>query len=234
MTAIRPRAAHFSNGSKNKGAVGSNSTEDPGVFLDDDHGGKGLDGDTRAFLFQVNDITGRDLFVLGNTLDGHTDGVAGTGAVQDLLVLFNTENLLALETGRGNTDDITRAQGTLFNRTANNLTHSLNVVDIGNGETERCVGVTGGRDDKVVQGVDDAKTGNGLLGGQIGLPSLVPGGNVGLGDEIVAVKARIGDERDFLGLEPNQLQHLDEFVLDFVETVFTPAARVHLVHADLS
>jgi hypothetical protein len=71
-----------------------------------------------------------------------------------------------------------------------------------------------------------------LLGSLVGNPSLVPGGLIGLLNQVVSVESRVWDERDLLGLESDQLKHLNEFVLDFVETVFRPVAGVHLVDSN--
>ena len=203
--------------------------EDTGVLLDDDHGGEGLDGLADTLGLLVDDVTGGDLLVLGDALDGHTDGVTGAGGLEDLLVLLDGEHLLAGEASGGDADDITGLEGTLLDGTGDDLTNTLDVVDIGDGETEGLVGEALRGDDEVVEGIEEGEAGELLLGATVGLPSLVPGGLVGLLDEVVAVEAGVGDEGDLLGLEADHLEHLNELVLDLVETALVPAAGVHLV-----
>jgi len=202
------------------------------VLLDDDHGAEGLDGLADTLGLLVNDITGGDLLVLGDTLDGHTDGVTGSGGVKDLLVLLDGEHLLVGEAGGRDADDITRLEGTLLDGTGDDLAHTLDVVDVGDGKTEGLVGEALRGGDEVVEGIEEGEAGDLLLGTAVGLPSLVPGGLVGLLNEVVAVEAGVGDEGDLLGLEADHLEHLNELVLDLVETALVPAAGVHLVDAD--
>ena len=206
--------------------------EDTGVLLDDNHGAEGLDRRQSTLGLLVDDVSGGDLLFLGDTLDGHTDGVTGAGGLKDLLVLLDGEHLLTGEAGGGNTDDITRLEGTLLDGTGDDLAYTLDVVDIGDGKAERLVRETLRGSDEVVQGIKKGEAGNLLLGTAVGLPSLVPGGLVGLLDEVVAVEAGVGDEGDLLRLEADHLEHLNELVLDLVKTTLVPAAGVHLVDAD--
>jgi len=203
--------------------------EDTRVLLDGNHGSERLDGLEFTLLLKVDDVSGVDLLVLGDTLDGKTNGVTGTGRLEHLLVLFDGKDLLVLETTRNKTNDITRAESSLFDGTADDLSNTLNVVNVGDGQTEGRVGLTLGRLDKVVEGIDNSESGDLLLGLEVGFPSLVPGGLVGLLDEVVAVESRVGDEGNLLGLESDHLKHLHEFFLDFVETALVPVAGVHLV-----
>ena len=106
---------------------------------------------------------------------------------------------------------------------------TLDVVDVGDRETDRKLGVADRRLDEVVEGVNNGESGDLLLGSKVGGPSLVPGGLVGLLDEVVAVESGVGDEGDLLGLEADHLEHLNELVLDLIETVLGPVAGVHLV-----
>ena len=212
------------------GAV--SSLEDTGVLLDDDHGAEGLDGFADALGLLVDDVSGGDLLVLGDALDGHTDGVTGAGGVEDLLVLLDGEHLLVDEASGGDADDITGSEGALLDGTGDDLTNALDVVDVGDGKAEGLVGEALRGDDEVVEGIEDGEAGDLLLGTTVGLPSLVPGGLVGLLDEVVAVEAGVGDEGDLLGLEADHGKHLNELVLDLVETALVPAAGVHLVDAD--
>ncbi len=53
---------------------------------------------------------------------------------------------------------------------------------------------------------------------------------VRLGNETnVPMEARVRNESDILGLKPNHLKHHLELIIDLVETLFGPAARVHFV-----
>jgi len=208
--------------------------EDTRVLLDSDQGSEALDGLELAFLFKEDDITRVDLLVLGNTLDRKTDRVSRSGRVQDLLVLFDREDLLSLEVGRNESDDISGAKSSLFDGTADDLTHTLDVVDVGDRQSKRGIWKTLGGSDEVVEGINNGHSGDLGLGVKVGGPSLVPRALAGVDglDQVVSVESRVRDERDLLGLETNQLDHLDELVLDFVETVLGPVAGVHLVHAD--
>jgi len=206
--------------------------EDARVLLDGDHGGELLRWIEDTLLLDVDDVSGGDLLVLLDTLDGQTDGVAGTGALEFLLVLLDGEDLLALETCGDDTDDVARAERTLFDGPADDLTHTLDVINTGDGETERELGVTLGGLDEVIEGVDEGEPSGLLLGADVCLPPLVPRRLVALLDEVVAVEPRVRDEGDLLGLEADHLEHLDEFFLDLVEPVLGPVAGIHLVHAD--
>ena len=220
-------AGDLSGTGEDDGAV--SGLEDTGVLLDDDHGGEGLDGLADTLGLLVDDVSGGDLLILGHTLDGHTDRVTGAGRLEDLLVLLDGEHLLAGEASGGDADDITGLEGTLLDGTGDDLTNTLDVVDVGDGKTERLVGEALRGDDEVVEGIEEGEAGDLLLGTTVGLPSLVPGALVGLLDEVVAVEAGVGDEGDLLGLEADHLEHLNELVLDLVETALVPAAGVHLV-----
>ena len=206
--------------------------EDARVFLDGDHGGEFLDRLEHALLLQEDNVTRVDLLILANTLDGQTNGVSWSSALKLLLVLLDGENLLSCKAGGHNADNVSGAEGTLLDGTADNLTDTLNVVDTGDGESKGSVRESLRWHDEVVQCLDKREALNDFLGTLVSLPALVPGGLVGLLDEIVAVKARIRDEGDLLGLEANGLKHLDEFVLDFIETILGPVTGVHLVDAN--
>jgi len=224
---------------RNLGGTGENNgavsrLEDTRVLLDSNQSSEALDGLELSILFVVDDITRVDLLVLGNTLDGKTDGVTGSGRFEDLLVLFDGENLLSLKVARDESDLVTRSKSSLFDGSANNLTNSLNVVDVGNRKTKRSIGKTLGGSDEVVEGINDGVSSDLLLGGLVGSPSLVPralGGVNGV-NQVVSVESRVRDERDLLGLESDGLKHLNEFVLDLGETVLGPVAGVHLVDSN--
>ncbi len=223
-------ARNLGGTAKDHGCV--SGLENAGVLLDSHHGSEGFGGFAVSVLLDVDNVSGLDLLILGNTLDGEADGVTGQGLVKLLLVLFDGEDLLVPKSGGNNTNYITGHEGSLLDGTADNLTHSLNVVNVRDWKTDGKFGVTLGGSDEVVERVEDGESGDGLLWVDVGLPSLVPGSLVRLGDEVVAVEARVGDEGDLLGLEANELKHLHELILDFVETFLGPAAGVHLVDSD--
>mmetsp|Transcript_17302 Transcript_17302/g.39801 ORF Transcript_17302/g.39801 Transcript_17302/m.39801 type:complete len:538 (-) Transcript_17302:171-1784(-) len=204
------------------------------MLLDSNQGSEGLDGLEFSVLLVVDDVTSADLLVLGNTLDGKTNRVSGSGGVENLLVLFDREDLLSLQVGRNESNLVTRSKSSLFDGSANNLTNSLNVVDIGHRKTESSIGKTLGRGDEVIKGINNGHTGDNLLGGSVGGPSLVPRALSGVDrlDQVVSVESRVRDERNLLGLVTDHLKHLNEFLLDFVETILRPAARVHLVDSN--
>jgi len=208
--------------------------EDTRVLLDSDKGGERLNGLKFSVLFVVNDVTRVDLLVLGNTLDGKTNGVTGSGGFEYLLVLFDGEDLLSLEVGGDNSDNVVRSEGSLFDGSTDNLTNSLNVVDVGDRKTKGGIGFTLGGSDVVVEGINNGHSGDLFLGGTVGGPSLVPGALSGVNrfDQVVSIESRVRDERNLLRLVSDQLKHFNEFVLDFVETVLGPVARVHLVDSD--
>mmetsp|Transcript_33830 Transcript_33830/g.50158 ORF Transcript_33830/g.50158 Transcript_33830/m.50158 type:complete len:462 (-) Transcript_33830:202-1587(-) len=206
--------------------------QDTRMLLDSDNGREGVNGLQFTLLLNVDDITRLDLLVLSNTLDGHTNRVTGSGRIQNLLVLFNGENLLSLQVARDHSNDITRTDGSLFDGTTDNLTNSLNVVNVGDGKTDRSIGKTLGGLNKVVKALNKSKASDLDLGLKVGLPALVPGSLVRLLGQVVSVEPTVGDERDLLGLESNQLKHLDKLRLDFFETTLVPVAGVHLVDTD--
>jgi len=225
-------ASNLGGTGEDNGAV--SRLEDTRVLLDSNQSSEALDGLEFSILFVVDDITRGDLLVLGNTLDGKTDGVTGSGGFEDLLVLFDGENLLSLKVARDESDLVTRSKSSLFDSSANNLTNSLNVVDVGNRKTKRSIGKTLGGSDEVVEGINDGVSSDLLLGGLVGSPSLVPSalGGVNLVNQVVSVESRVRDERDLLGLESDGLKHLNEFILDLGETVLGPVAGVHLVDSN--
>jgi hypothetical protein len=200
--------------------------------LDSNHSSEGLDGFEVTFLLNKDDITWLNLLILGNTLDGKTNRVSWACLFKLLLVLFNGEDLLVTKVGGDNTNYITRAKGSLLNSSANNLTNTLNVVDVGDGKTNRKVRVTLRGLDEVVQGLNDGETSDFLLWVDVGGPTLVPGSLIGLLNKVITIETRVGDEGDLLWLEANQLKHLNELILDFVETVLGPVAGVHLVNTN--
>merc|ERR1712176_1553590 len=208
--------------------------EDTRMFLDSNQGSETLDWLKFTILFVVDDVTRVDLFVLGNTLDGKTNGVTRSRRFKNLLVLFDGENLLSLEVRWDESNLVTRSEGSLFDGSANNLTNTLNVVDVGNRKTKRSIGFTLGRSDEVVEGINNGHSSDLVLGGTVGSPSLVPSalGRVNGIDQVVAVESGVRNERDLLGLEADGLKHLHEFVLDFVETVLGPVAGIHLVDSN--
>jgi len=199
------------------------------VLLHGDHGSERLGGLEDSILLNEDDVSGLDLLILGDTLDGKTNGVSGSSLVKNLLVLFDGEDLLVLETRGDDSDDISGKESSLLNGSADDLSYSLNVVDVGDGKTDGKIGFTLGGLDEVVQGLNNGESLNDLLGGDVGGPSLVPGALVGLLNKVVSVESRVGDEGDLLGLEANHLKHLNELLLDFVESVLGPSAGVHLV-----
>jgi hypothetical protein len=220
----------------NLGGTGENNRavsrlEDTRVLLDSNQSSEALDGLELSILFVVDDITRVDLLVLGNTLDGKSNGVSGSGGFEDLLVLFDGEDLLSLEVGWDESDLVTRSESSLFDGSADNLTDTLDVVDVGDRKTKRGIGKTLRWGDEVVEGINNGHTSDLLLGGLVGGPSLVPGAlsRVNRFDQVVSVESRVRNERNLLRLESNHLKHLNEFVLDFVETVLGPVAGVHLV-----
>jgi hypothetical protein len=148
--------------------------EDTRVLLDGDQGSEGLDGFEFTILLVVDDISRRDLLVLGNTLDGKTNRVTRSGRSKNFLVLFDRENLLSLEVGWDKSNCVTGSKSSLFDGSADNLTYTLNVVDVGNRKTKGGIGLTCGGDDKVVESIDNGVSGDLFLGDLVGSPSLVP------------------------------------------------------------
>jgi hypothetical protein len=98
-------------------------------------------------------------------------------------------------------------------------------------EAKRSIREALGRTEKVIQCINNSETSDLFLGTQVGSPALVPGSLIRLFDEVVTVESGVRDEGDLLGLESNQLEHLDKFFLNLVETILGPAASVHLVDA---
>ena len=223
-------ARNLGGTAENNGGV--SRLEDTGVLLHGNHGSEGLDGLEVSILLDVDDVSGVDLLILANTLDGKTNRVSWKGSLELLLVLFDGENLLVLKSTGDNSDNITRAKSSLLNSSADDLSNSLNVVNVGDGKTDGKLRVTGRGLDEVVEGLNNGESSDLLLGGDVGSPSLVPRSLIRLLNQVVSVESRVGDEGDLLGLEANHLKHLNELVLDLIETSLVPAAGVHLVDAN--
>mmetsp|Transcript_3168 Transcript_3168/g.8091 ORF Transcript_3168/g.8091 Transcript_3168/m.8091 type:complete len:291 (-) Transcript_3168:780-1652(-) len=153
---------------------GISRLENTRVLLHGNHGSEGLDGLEVTILLDVDDVSWLHLLVLGNTLDGETNGVSWASLLELLLVLFNGENLLVLKARRNNSNDITRHEGSLLNSTADDLSNTLDVVNVGNGKTDRELRVTLGGLDEVVESVDNGEPLDLLLGSKVGGPALVP------------------------------------------------------------
>mmetsp|Transcript_68936 Transcript_68936/g.164438 ORF Transcript_68936/g.164438 Transcript_68936/m.164438 type:complete len:311 (+) Transcript_68936:586-1518(+) len=149
-------------------------------------------------------------------------------------MLFDGENLLSLEVGRDESDWVTGSKSSLFDGSANNLSDTLDIVDTGNRKTKRGIGFTLGGSDVVVEGVNNGHSCDNLLGGSVGGPSLVPRACSGINrvDQVVTLESRVRDERDLLWLVTNHLKHLNEFFLNFVESVLRPSTGVHLVDSN--
>jgi len=171
--------------------------------LDGNHGGERLSGLEDSILLDEDDVSGLDFLILADTLDGKTNGVSGSGLIKDLLVLFDGEDLLVLKTRGDDTNNISGKESSLLNGSANDLSYSLNVVDVRDGKTDGKIGKTLGGLDEVVQGLNNGESLNRLLGSNVGGPSLVPRALVGLLNKVVSVESRVGDEGDLLGLEAN-------------------------------
>merc|ERR1719253_1469140 len=206
--------------------------EDTRVLLDSNHGSEGLDGLEISILLDVDDVSGGNLLILGNTLDGKTDRVSGSSLLKSLLVLFNGEDLFVPEARGDNSNDISGEKSSLLNCSADDLSNSLNVVDVGDGKTDGKLRVTLRGLDEVVEGLNNSESGDLLLGGDVGSPSLVPRGLIRLFNKVVSVESRVRNEGDLLGLEADHLKHLLELFLDLIETALVPSAGVHLVDAN--
>jgi len=215
---------------ENNGCV--SGLEDTRVLLNGNHGSEGLDGLEVSVLLDVDDVSGGNLLILGNTLDGKTNGVSGSSLVKSLLVLFDGEDLFVPEARGDNSNNISGEKSSLLNSSADDLSNSLNVVDVGDGKTDGKLRVTLRGLDEVVEGLNDSETGDLLLGGDVGSPSLVPRSLIGLVNKVVSVESRVRNEGDLLGLEADHLKHLLELFLDLIETALVPSAGVHLVDAN--
>ena len=99
------------------------------MLLDSHNSRERLDGLELAILLDVNDVSGVDLLVLADTLDGKTNRVSGQGTLEVLLVLLDREDLLVLEAGRNNSDNISGLKGSLLDSTADDLTNSCTMND---------------------------------------------------------------------------------------------------------
>jgi len=208
--------------------------EDTRVLLDGDQSNEGFDRHEFSILFVVDDVTRVDLLILGNTLDGKTNGVTRSGRIQNFLVLFDGEDLLSLEVGWDESNLVTRSESSLFDGSADDLAHTLDVVDVGDRQSKGSIGFTLGGLDEVVEGIDNGHTRDLLLGGNVSSPTLVPSALAGVDgfDQVVAIESGVRNEWHLLRLVADHLKHLNEFVLDFLETVFGPVAGVHLVDTD--
>ena len=209
-------ACNLSGTAENDGCV--SGLEDTRVLLDSDQSSERLDGLAVSLLLDIDDISWAHLLFLGDTLDGETNRVSGSGGLELLLVLFDGEHLLVPEATWGDSDNISGAKSSLLDGSADDLSNSLNVVDVRDGKTDGKGGLTLRGLDEVVEGLNDGKTSDLGLGVDVGLPSLVPGAFIGLLDKVVSVESRVGDEGDLLGLEPNHGKHLNELLLDLSET----------------
>merc|ERR1719223_2518284 len=190
-------ARNLGGTAENNGCV--SGLEDTRVLLDSNHGSEGLDGLEISILLDVDDVSGSSL-------------------LKSLLVLFNGEDLFVPEARGDNSNDISGEKSSLLNCSADDLSNSLNVVDVGDGKTDGKLRVTLRGLDEVVEGLNNSESGDLLLGGDVGSPSLVPRGLIRLFNKVVSVKSRVRNEGDLLGLEADHLKHLLELFLDLIET----------------
>jgi len=202
------------------------------VLLNNNHSSELLNRQTLSLALEVDDVSGRNNLVLGDTLDGHTNRVSGSSRLENLLVLLDGKHLLSLKSRRSNSDNITGAKGSLLYGTTDNLTNSLNVVYSGNWKTKGSVGETLGGLDEVIQSLKKGESLDLNLGLEVGGPSLVPGSLVRLLNKVVSVESRVRNERNLLGLESDHLKHLAELILDLIETILRPSTCVHLVNSN--
>mmetsp|Transcript_22409 Transcript_22409/g.73587 ORF Transcript_22409/g.73587 Transcript_22409/m.73587 type:complete len:325 (-) Transcript_22409:144-1118(-) len=201
------------------------------MFLNCNHSSKAFNRCTISLLEYINNVTRLHLFIFGDTFDGKTNRITWLCMREHLLMLFNRENLLVLQTTGNNSNFITGFKSSLLNCTTDNLTNTLNIVDIGDWKTHRELRVTGGRLDEVIQTFNNSESCNLFLGVNVGFPSLVPGCFSGFFHKIITMESRVRNERNFLWLESNQLKHLYKFFFDLKEALFVPAARVHLINS---
>mmetsp|Transcript_32387 Transcript_32387/g.48083 ORF Transcript_32387/g.48083 Transcript_32387/m.48083 type:complete len:352 (-) Transcript_32387:394-1449(-) len=206
--------------------------ENSRVLLDCNQGCETLDWLELAFLLEIENITGLHLFILSDTLNGHADRVSGTCTIQHLLMLLNGKDLFVLETRRHDTNNVSRANSSLLNRSCNDLSNALDVIDARHRKTKRSIRQPLRWLNEIVQGIEKGEARYLHLGLEISLPTLVPRSLVGLLREVIAIESRVRDEWDLLGLESDYLEHLCKLILDLIEPLLRPVAGVHLVDSD--
>jgi len=149
--------------------------EDTWVLLHSNNSREGLDGLEVAVFLDVDDVTRRNLLVLANAFDGEANGVTWAGFLKLLLVLLDGEDLLVLEAGGDDANNVARHEGSLLNSTADDLPNTLDVVDVGDRKTDGKLRMTLGWLDEIVKGINNSESSDLELGFDVGGPALVPG-----------------------------------------------------------
>merc|ERR1712176_1635250 len=125
--------------------------------MNSDNGSESLDGFEFAILLDIDDISRVDLLILRNTLDRKTNRISWSSLLKGLLVLFDREDLFITETAGDNSNDITWQESSLLNSTTDDLSHSLDVVDVGNRKSNRKVGMTLGGHNEVIKRLNNGE-----------------------------------------------------------------------------
>jgi len=206
-----------------------------GVVQDDD-----LSVERFRFLGWVvlrvgGDVTPSDVLD-GDVLDVETDVITWVGHIESFVMHFDGFDLSG-DGSWGKGDDHTGFQGTGFNSADWYCSDTTDLVDVLEWEPEWFVGRPGWWDDSVKsfeQGVSGSLF---LLAFSVlpfDGPTFVPSHVFSLGDHVVTVPTRNGDESDSLGVVTNLLDVVGDFLDDF----FVPGfgvfwlGGVHLVDTD--
>ena len=210
---------------KDRGIASANLTR---VVEDDDLGGEVVTAGSGVVLGVTSDVTTADLLD-GDVLDVEADVVTRDTLLELLVVHFDGLHFSG-DVGRSEGDNHARRDGTSLDTTDGHCSDTRDLVDILEGKTERLVG----RTDRRLNGIDGLEQGltGGLASLGLLLPALVPGAVGGGLKHVVTVEAGDGDERNGLGVEADLLDEVGGLLDNFVVTVLSPLAGVHLVKSD--
>lgn len=199
-----------------------------GVVEDDDLGGEVVTAGGGVVLGVGGDVSTAD-FLDGNVLDVEANVVTGDTLLELLVVHLNGLDFSG-DVGGSEGDDHAGGDDTGLDTANGHSSNTGDLVDILEGKTEGLVGGTDGGLDGV-DGLQQGLTGD-LARLAFLLPALVPGAVGGGLKHVVTVETGDGDEGDTLGVESDLLDEGGGLLDDFVVTVLSPLAGVHLVEGN--
>jgi len=171
----------------------------------------------------TTDVLDRDV------LNVETDVVTGSTLGDGLVMHFHRLDF-SCHTSRGKVDDHTGLDHTSLDTTDGDGTDTTDLVDVLEGQTQGLVNGAGGG----LNGVNGLNEGlDGLVAASAdNFTSLPPGHVSSTLDHVVTEPSGEGDHGNLLGLVTDLLQELLDLSADFLVTLLTPLADVHLVDGD--
>jgi len=211
------------------------------VIQNTDLGGEGLDSVDGGVRLEDHDVSNTRHVLLLQTFDVETAVVTRDGSRDRLVVHFDGEDLSIARSGGGvsgqEDDFLSRLDGSLLDTAGQHITDTLDLVDTRDGGS----GGAGDRalrdDDEFLEAVEESINVNGDFS-LFDISSLPPSHVGGLGDQVVSLPARNGEERYGVGdkvLQPTDTeQHTLHLFLDFGVTGLLVSGEIgiHLVDSN--